>query len=75
MITTDKNIEIAIGEELTLSGPIKAGEIVFSLNNESMIRLCENGDIYIKEKLTTTDMEVVDGMREFLIEAKTQGAS
>lgn len=37
----------------------------FPYGNE-VLRLCENGDIYINGKLTANDREVVDGMRLFL---------
>ena len=40
-------------------------------NNEiEIIKLCDNGDIFVKGKLIENDKEVVDAMREFL---KTQG--
>jgi hypothetical protein len=32
-----------------------------------IIKLCTNGDIFIKGKLIENDKEVVDAMREFLI--------
>ena len=31
-----------------------------------IIKLCENGDIFVKGKLIENDKEVVDAMREFL---------
>ena len=59
--------------ELTTSEDIQEGEIVFHVASKEIIRLCPNGDIYIREKLTENDAEVVQGMREFLTEAKDQG--
>ena len=41
-----------------------------SNKNESILKLCENGDIYVKGKLIENDIEVVDALREFL---KVQG--
>ena len=35
-------------------------------NVEPFIKLCENGDIFVKGKLIENDKEVVDAMREFL---------
>ncbi len=34
-----------------------------------IIKLCENGDIFVKGKLIENDKEVVDAMREFLIDS------
>lgn len=44
-------------------------DIKFIVNNDNenpIIRLCKNGDIYIKGKLTENAIEVVNGIREFL---------
>jgi len=35
-------------------------------NDEPLIKLCYNGDIFIRGKLVENDKEVVEGMREFL---------
>ena len=42
----------------------------FTNENNEIIKLCDNGDIFVKGKLIENDKEVVDAMREFL---KTQG--
>ena len=42
----------------------------FTDENNEIIKLCYNGDIFVKGKLIENDKEVVDAMREFL---KTQG--
>lgn len=42
----------------------------FTNENNEVIRLCDNGDIFVKGKLIENDKEVVDAMREFL---KAQG--
>jgi len=41
--------------------------VVFQLNNEDpILELRKNGDIFVKGKLVENDKEVVDGLREFL---------
>ena len=40
----------------------KVGEFI----ETPFIKLCENGDIFVKGKLIENDKEVVDAMREFL---------
>jgi hypothetical protein len=40
--------------------------ITKEFNAEPLIKLCENGDIFVKGKLIENDKEVVDAMREFL---------
>ena len=42
----------------------------FTDENNEIIKLCYNGDIFVKGKLIENDKEVVDAMREIL---KTQG--
>ena len=37
-----------------------------NVNNDEIIKLCANGDIFVKGKLIENDKEVVDAMREFL---------
>lgn len=50
---------------------IKSNTIQFFTNeNNEIIKLCDNGDIFVKGKLIENEKEVVDAMREFL---KTQG--
>jgi hypothetical protein len=34
---------------------------------KEILKLCENGDIFVKGKLAENDKEVVDALREFLI--------
>lgn len=33
---------------------------------DNILKLCSNGDIFVKGKLIENDKEVVDGLREFL---------
>jgi hypothetical protein len=40
---------------------------------EPIIKLCQNGDIFIKGKLVENDLEVVEGMRKFLENVKSKG--
>jgi hypothetical protein len=35
--------------------------------NQEILKLCENGDIFVKGRLAENDKEVVDAMREFLL--------
>lgn len=35
---------------------------------QEILKLCENGDIFVKGKLAENDKEVVDALREFLKE-------
>ena len=42
-------------------------DIVFYSNDaEEIIRLCDNGDIYVHGRLVENDGDVVEGLREFL---------
>ena len=36
-------------------------------SQNSILKLCENGDIFVNGRLAENDKEVVDAMREFLI--------
>lgn len=46
--------------------------ISFNFENEPtpILELCPNGDIFVKGKLVKNDIEVVEGMREFINTAK-----
>ena len=49
-----------------------SGDITFSVANDTgepieMLALCGNGDIKVKGRLTTNDMEVVEAFKEFLL--------
>ena len=42
---------------------------IFSMQDNGtreILKLCENGDIFVKGKLAENDKEVVDALREFL---------
>tara|TARA_R110000823_G_scaffold1671_3_gene6525 strand:+ start:19 stop:204 length:186 start_codon:yes stop_codon:yes gene_type:complete len=45
---------------------------VFSNKNpdEPILKLCENGDIFVHGRLADTDMEVVNALRDFINESK-----
>ena len=54
-------------KDLNLESDLEPSSIKFDLgNNEPIILLKDNGDIYVKGKLAETDKEVVDAMRELL---------
>jgi hypothetical protein len=56
-------------DTLTLEPNVAPNTISFTnekYNVEPFIKLCENGDIFVKGKLIENDIEVVDAMREFL---------
>ena len=40
-------------------------DITFVFSGEEILKLCENGDIYVKGRLAENDKEVVDAFREF----------
>ena len=49
---------------------VEPSTISFNISDTTeIIKLCENGDIFIKGKLIENDKEVVDAMREFLIDS------
>jgi hypothetical protein len=54
---------------------IEPSTIIFHTGNETepILKLCQNGDIFIKGKLVVNDLEVVEGMREFLEKANSNG--
>ena len=39
----------------------------FTKDSNEILKLCDNGDIFVKGKLIKNDKEIVDAMREFLI--------
>ncbi|MFA5207359.1 MAG: hypothetical protein WC428_01765 [Candidatus Paceibacterota bacterium] len=64
-------------EELVNNNPLELIEIVsqerntifFMVNDnlsQPILKLCENGDIFVKGKLAENDKQVTDAMREFL---------
>jgi hypothetical protein len=50
----------------------EANTIVFSNKNidEPILKLCENGDIFVHGRLADTDVEVVNALRDFIKEWK-----
>jgi hypothetical protein len=53
--------------------PQERNTIFFVVNDnlsQPILKLCENGDIFVKGKLAENDKQVTDAMREFL---KSQG--
>ena len=56
-------------DTLILKPDLAPNTIIFTNEKsivEPFIKLCENGDIFVKGKLIENDKEVVDAMREFL---------
>ena len=53
---------------LTSVIPQEQNTIFFMQDNgaREILKLCENGDIFVKGKLAENDKEVVDALREFL---------
>jgi hypothetical protein len=60
---------------LAPASDIDANTITFHTGDETepIIKLCQNGDIFVKGKLVENDLEVVEGMRKFLENVKTYG--
>lgn len=48
------------------SANFDTNNLSFHTGNKEIIKLCYNGDIFIKGNLVENDKEVVDAMREFL---------
>ena len=51
--------------KLTSTVP-QENNIIFFLQENEILKLCENGDIFVKGRLAENDKEVVDALREFL---------
>jgi hypothetical protein len=60
---------------LAPASDIEPNTITFHTGNETepILKLCQNGDIFIKGKLVENDLEVVEGMRKFLENVKSKG--
>jgi hypothetical protein len=54
--------------KLTSSDATESNTIVFTEDKgiTPILKLCQNGDIFVKGKLIENDKEVVDALREFL---------
>ena len=61
--------------KLVKPSDIEPNTIIFHVGNETepILKLCQNGDIFIKGKLVENDLEVVEGMRKFLENVKSKG--
>jgi len=55
-----------LGKKPAFEDILEEGEMRWNTKHGEMLRLCPNGDIYVKGKLTENDKEVVEGMRQFL---------
>jgi len=60
---------------LTPASDLEPNTITFHTGDETepIIKLCQNGDIFVKGKLVENDLEVVEGMRKFLENVKSKG--
>jgi hypothetical protein len=63
-------MDIKIDKPLNLEKGDSPGNMKFVIDGNVLLELCGNGDIMVKGKLATTDIEVVDAMREFLKRAR-----
>jgi len=59
-------------ENLVLRSNVEPNTISFNIEtlDEPILKLCANGDIFVKGKLVENDLEVVEGLREFLRRVK-----
>jgi hypothetical protein len=52
-----------------IASPMPENCTVFSAaNGDDILRLCNNGDIYVRGRLAETDSEVVNALRDFIKE-------
>ena len=67
---TEQNeiVDDMTGATITLKGHEYTSDTVFHgfNNGEPILKLCANGDIFVKGKKVVNDIEVVEGMRELL---------
>jgi hypothetical protein len=56
-------------DNIKLTIPQEQNTIFFMKGNDTkeILKLCQNGDIFVKGKLAENDKEVVDALREFLL--------
>ena len=52
--------------DLSIQAPLEENSITFSCGAKEMVKLCGNGDIFVKGNLASNDQEIVDTFREFL---------
>ena len=57
--------EVTEDKDLESEGNSSKNAIILSTDQE-MIRLCKNGNIFIKKRLVENDIDVVRGMQEFM---------
>jgi hypothetical protein len=46
--------------------------LVFNCSGYEMLRLCSNGDIFVKAQIITNDRELVEGFKAWLAAANKQ---
>jgi hypothetical protein len=58
-----------VDSRLYFNPDLEKNSIVFYVNNDGqneILKLCANGDIFVKGRLVENDLEVVEGLRKFL---------
>lgn len=63
-----------MSEVLAKTTPLEQNTIFFNHKSvgEPILKLCPNGDIFVKGKLIENDIEVVEALREFINLSKCQ---
>ncbi|MCK9567707.1 hypothetical protein M0R72_02005 [Candidatus Pacearchaeota archaeon] len=73
-MTDEANSELTLGpQELKLTDSLSAGTFAVAVNgcDGEIIKIKDNGDIFVKGNLITNDMEVVEGFKEFFRMSKS----
>ena len=67
-----ENLNLKFTNDSKFALPLEQNTIFFMKDRENneILKLCENGDIFVKGRLAENDKEVVDALRDFL---KSQG--
>ena len=59
-------------DDLMVKGDLPPNSITFCLDEELLkIELKDDGDIYVNDKLITNDMEIITGLKNFLIKTNS----
>lgn len=53
--------------------PIPPGNITFTIGSTEFLKLCPDGKIFVRGQEAATDLEVVEGMREFITSWRQHG--
>lgn len=66
-IDLDHSIINSSHSNMTLKQPVPSPDITFNLKNKEVIRLCEDGSIYVNGNLISDQHELCNGLREWLL--------